>query len=188
MATYLQEHLQLAHDLWKKLLDSSDNAIDATCGNGKDSLFLASTLSTGLMFCYDIQKKAIENTHKLLKEHAVDLNKITFINSSHETFSEIPNCVPIKLITYNLGYLPGSDKSITTMKESTVNSIHKGLNLIVEGGALSITTYSGHLEGEKEQLEIFSLLDHLDKTQFVISVYQWPKAKAPCLIWIKKTK
>lgn len=186
MTVYLQEHLQLAHDLWKKHLLPSDNVIDATCGNGKDSLYLASLINEGKLFCFDIQKKAIENTTSLLIKNQIDLYKVVFFNTSHENFECVPKNNPIKLIAYNLGYLPGADKSITTKTDSTINSIRSGLELIINGGALSITCYSGHDEGDKEQTQIFNLLNLIDKSKFDISTYLWTKPKAPSLVWIKK--
>lgn len=186
MSSYLQEHLKLAHDLWKKLLLPTDNVIDATCGNGKDSLFLALTIPEGRLYCFDVQKKAIEKTSFVLKENLIDLEKVTFFNTSHEKFECIPRSIPIKLITYNLGYLPGADRSITTKTESTLKSIKEGLNLIIPGGALSLTCYSGHEEGEKEQSEVFNQLNLIDMSKFHVSIYQWTKPKAPCLILIKK--
>lgn len=186
MSIYLQEHLQLAHDLWKKLLLPSDNVIDATCGNGRDSLYIASNIKEGRLFCFDIQKKAIEKTSSLLKANHIELENVSFFNTSHENFNEIPKSVPIKLIAYNLGYLPGGDKSITTKTDSTINSIKAGLDLITEGGALSITCYSGHEEGEKEQSEVFNQLNLIDYKKFDVAIYQWTKPKSPCLLWIKK--
>jgi hypothetical protein len=186
MKNYLPEHLQIAHHLWKKLLLPSDNAIDATCGNGHDSFVLASLLPKGILFCYDIQKKAIENTKALLKEHSIGSNNIFFIQSSHESFLEVPSSLSIKLITYNLGYLPGGDKSITTKKKSTINSIDQATKIISQSGALSITCYSGHPEGKIEEEAVYSFLDQLDKRKFTVTIHNWPKEKAPSFIWIVK--
>ena len=56
-----------------------------------------------------------------------------------------------KLIVYNLGYLPGSDKLLTTKTSSTLLSVEKALSLIAPNGAISITCYPGHEEGKKEE-------------------------------------
>lgn len=186
MPPTISEHLQIAHSYYEKLLFPSDNVIDATCGNGKDSLFLSTLISEGNLFCYDIQEKAIENTKLLLMENPQKLITVKLIHDSHIHFNEIPANTPIKLITYNLGYLPGGNKEITTMTSATIESIKSGLNLVTANGALSITCYSGHTEGAKEELAIFELLDSLDKTKFNISLLEWPGKDAPSFIWIKK--
>jgi hypothetical protein len=186
MNNYLPEHLQMAHHLWKKLLLPSDNVIDATSGNGKDSLFLASLLSSGKLFCYDIQEKAIESTKLLLETHLINFDKITLVHGSHELFSEVPPSLPIKLITYNLGYLPKGDKSITTKKDSTIRSIKLATKLIIPTGAISITCYSGHEEGKIEEEAVYSFVSSLDKQRFTSSIHIWSKSKAPSLVWIRK--
>ena len=189
MNNTLHEHLQIAHDYWKKLLISTDNVIDATCGNGKDSLFLANLVKKGRLFCYDIQKESIDKTTSFLKENSINLEKVTFFNDSHETFSKIPHLSKIKLIIYNLGYLPGGDKTITTKKKSTLSSIKEALELIIPLGAISISIYSGHKEGAVEKTAIFKLLEALDKKKFIIATHQWEtKNNAPCLVWITKIK
>jgi len=50
-----------------------DTVVDATCGNGNDTAFLASLVGeNGRVFGFDIQDKAIANTTKKL----TDLNLI----------------------------------------------------------------------------------------------------------------
>ena len=188
MLKKLHEHLQIAHGYWKNHLKPTDNAIDATCGNGKDSLFLSTLLTNGKLFCYDIQKKAIENTKELLNTHSMNTDTIQFFNFTHTNFNKIDKLLPIKLITYNLGYLPGGDKSITTMVKSTLTSIKHGLKRIIIDGALSITCYNGHFEGAKEEKEIFKFIDGLDKNKYDIKIHTWHKKNAPSFIWIKKNR
>ena len=184
------EHIKLAHKYWKDLLDPSDNVIDATCGNGKDTLFLSKLLPNGKIFCFDIQKKAIENTFSLLKENLEkDFTKrIFFINNSHEDFSSIEKSIPIKLIVYNLGYLPGGDKNITTKTSSTLESINNALKIITQDGAISITCYP-HKEGLKEQEAILKFLESLNSPKYSICFHKWiNKKNVPNLIWIRKSK
>lgn len=174
-------HLELSKIYWKNHLKSDDLAIDATCGNGWDTLFLASICQViGL----DIQKEAIEKTQALLDLHE---KKATLLLLSHEKIDEIPRSKPPQLIVYNLGYLPKGDKSITTKVDSTCQSIQKGLHLIAEQGALSITCYPGHEEGEKEQKALLHLAQSLPSAQWRVSFHQWVNAfKSPSFIWIER--
>jgi len=185
----LYNHIATSHEHWKDILLPSDSAIDATCGNGHDTLFLAKLLPLGKLFCFDIQKKAIINTFSILKEKLGEKNlkNVFFINDSHIDFSAISKSSPIKLIVYNLGYLPGGDKTITTKTSSSLVSIENALKTIIKGGAISITCYPGHFEGLKESEAITNMLSSLDPKDFNIISYRHPNKKtAPHLFFIKK--
>lgn len=47
---------------------------------------------------------------------------------------------------YNLGWLPGGDKSITTKLEDTLESIEAAKRLVRHGGMISVMLYTGHSE------------------------------------------
>lgn len=148
----MPSHIHTAHALWRAHLKPRDTAIDATCGNGHDALVLAPLVGT--LLCIDKQPEAIEATKKRLGP----LPHVSYQLGSH---AELPAISP-QLIVYNLGYLPGGDKSITTKTESTLVSIRRALEILAPGGMISITCYPGHPEGarETEQVECF-IKDHL---------------------------
>ena len=181
---YGKNHIKIAHDHWKKLLLPDDNVIDATCGNGKDTLFLTKCVHQGKIFCFDIQKRAIDNTINFLKKEKSNLDQIFFINSSHEDFSQVGNN-PIKLIVYNLGYLPGGDKTLTTKTKTTLKSIKNALDLVCIGGAVSITCYPGHYEGLKEEKAVIHLLKEIKNHQ-IFYHKNMENETAPSFFWIKK--
>ena len=183
--------LDLAHSFWQKHLTASDNAIDATCGNGHDTLFLAQFLTSGSLFAFDIQEKALANTKKLLQEHGIKNQKFCFFQQSHTIFKKsLFNC-PIKLIVYNLGYLPGSDKKLTTLTQNTLISLEKALDLIIPGGALSIIAYPGHEEGKKETEAIEIWIENLKKqVSYKVTASRFKGSKsadAPSFFWVQKT-
>lgn len=159
-------HLDLAHHYWEKLLKPGDTVIDATCGNGKDTLKLAQILLPlgpgGKILGMDIQQEAIARTRQLLHTH-LSLNEISQISLYEQSHAEFPPLPPasIRLIVYNLGYLPGSDKKIKTLKFSTLTSLSHALELTAPGGAISITCYPGHPEGEEEQEALVKMTSHL---------------------------
>jgi Putative rRNA methylase len=183
-------HLTLAHDYWKQYLKPGARAIDGTCGNGKDSLFIAKIILTeqgGELCCFDIQKKAIETTKSLLKENLSQkqFERVVFYEQSHERFPK--ELFGTDLIVYNFGYLPGSDKTITTMTSSSLSSIENGLSLLSEGGMMSLTCYPGHEEGEKEEKATFAFCETLENERWKISYHkQLNKKSAPSLIIIQK--
>jgi hypothetical protein len=176
-------HIQKAHELWKDLLNPGDCAIDATCGNGYDALYLSTLVGKdGTLFCIDIQKRAIVNT----RERLGNLPQAHYMLGSHEHFPE--EILP-KLIVYNLGYLPGGNKSVTTQSESTLQSIENGLNILQTGGMLSITCYPGHIEGARESSLIETLLASLSKENYSVLFHrQNNKPNSPKLNTVVKLK
>jgi len=170
-------HLDLAFDYWKHWLKPSDIVIDATCGNGKDTLKLASLVPEGKVFALDIQETALNNAKKI-----ASLDNVSFHLHSHVSF---PFPGPIKLIVYNLGYLPTGDKSITTLAETTLQSLHAALKCIFWGGALSLTCYPGHPQGLIEKEAILTFIQTLPLADWKITLHEW-ESHRPCLIWLEK--
>ena len=180
--------IDLAHHFWKGLLiTSGDVAIDATCGNGKDSLALAQLLQPldGKLLCIDIQEKAIENTRALLQKELPDFARnVHFYQQSHE---KLPATNAVKLIVFNLGYLPSGDKSLTTKVDSTLQSIQNALEILSLGGVISITCYPGHLEGKKEEEALLKYLSNLDPIHFCFTRFFWSNRNAsPSLFLVQK--
>ena len=138
--------------------------IDATCGNGHDTLALAEAQPSKL-YGFDIQQQAVDNTIVLLKangyENHLDNGTISIICDSHSNMQEHVN-EPADLIVFNLGYLPGGDKSITTSADETTQAIQTSLDLLNKDGLLCITMYSGHKEGSVEKEQLMDLAKALD--------------------------
>ncbi len=182
--------IDLAHNLWEDLLNENDLVIDATCGNGKDSLFLAELLEKkkGTLFCIDIQEKAIEKTKALLENKMPDFSStVQFYKQSHETLPLIPSHLSLKLIVFNLGYLPAADKSITTQVDSTLMSLSNAIEVIVAGGMICITCYPGHSEGKKEQEALLENLSKLDPQLWCFTTFFWAnRNSSPSLFLVQK--
>lgn len=127
--------------------------IDATCGNGHDTLRLAGSAPLKL-YAFDIQQQAIDNTRKLLLSEgfgsSLEDDTIKLICDSHENMKNYVT-EPIDAAVFNLGYLPGCDKSNTTGVSSTLSAAASALDMLKIDGLLCITMYSGHEEGHKEK-------------------------------------
>lgn len=138
--------------------------IDATCGNGLDTLFLCKTAnSNGIVKGFDIQKEAIERTNKLLKEEDVYEN-YELIHDSHENINKYLNTL-IDCVVYNLGFLPNSSKEIKTNKDSTILSINNVLPLLKKDGRIFIIVYSLHDDGN-EASALNEFVKNLDKNKY----------------------
>ena len=145
------------------------NVVDATCGMGNDTLFLAQLLQKrGHVDTYDIQPIAIETTKE--KAATAKLTNITFHLQSHELIDQ----KNIDLVIYNLGYLPTQDKTITTLVTSTMQSITKMIHLlsISKDMLLIVVVYPGHLEGKKESIQLDNYFHSLSNKQFLVSRYE----------------
>ncbi len=150
-----------AQQLIKQHLSSGDYAIDATVGNGHDTVFLAQQLApSGQVFGFDIQQQAIEKTRSRLVEHNLEA-LVTLFQSSHARMAEhIPSNLHrhIKATMFNLGYLPGGDKSIITHSDTTLAALETSISLMAENGIITVLVYPGHAGGDTEAQEIHQWL------------------------------
>lgn len=163
-------------------LKNNDIVVDATVGNGNDTLFLANLVKDGYVYGFDIQKIAISNTKKLLDDNNV--TNYTLINKSHEfIFQELSNLKSkVTAVVYNLGYLPKGDKSIVTKEETTIKSIKEAFKLLNNKGFILVVVYP-HLEGKKEAQAIKKLKF---KDMEINEYHNDDNVEAPYLIEIKK--
>lgn len=180
----LERIIPFAHNKIKEYLTVNDVAVDATCGNGNDTLFL-SKLSKHV-YAFDIQEAAINNTSKLLKEN--NISNVSLIHDSHESFTK-HDLKDIKVIMYNLGYLPGANKDTVTTYKTTINSITNGLTILQEKGLLSITVYIGHKQGKIESEKLLEFVTTLDSKKYNVLIYRMlNKNNSPYNIFIEKLR
>jgi hypothetical protein len=188
----LMKHLELSHLLWQKHIKKGSIIVDATLGNGHDTLYLVKNFLTpenGLLFGLDIQEKALQKTKILLEKEKISpdlLKKIFLYQQSHENFDFLQkNNLKADLFVYNLGYLPFGDKSKTTQTDTTIKSLKEAFIYTNEKGCISITCYPGHEEGQKEEKALLELLSTYK--EYSITHHIWiNRNKAPSIIWIEK--
>lgn len=161
----LKNALKLSHDYMDQLVQEGDSVVDATVGNGKDTLFLASLVgSSGKVYGFDVVELAIERTReKLLCAGLAE--RVVLIHDGHEQLQKYVK-VPIRYAAFNLGYLPGGDKSVTTKTKTTLSAVSSALELLQSGGICSICVYPGHEEGDEELRSLSSWLQSLDYKKF----------------------
>lgn len=157
--------------------------VDATCGNGFDTLFLCNMAgSTGHVKAFDIQEQAIKRTRTLLEDN-IKFNNYEIIKDSHELISKYLTS-NIDAAVFNLGYLPFSDKTITTKGDTTLNAVKNLLPYLKDNGRIYVTTYISHDIGH-EIKEIHSYLSTLDKSKYnVLHVSVENKENSPPELFI----
>lgn len=163
----LKNPLSFSHEIIHSVVGEGDYAIDATLGNGHDTLFLSKLVGEkGKVYGFDIQKQAIESTkERLIKENSFD--QVELIHDGHENMlSYIPDKKEVSAVMFNLGYLPKGNKEIVTKAETTKKAITQALSLIKKGGIISIMVYYGHpgTNGEKELVD--DLVQNIPQEEF----------------------
>ncbi len=150
-----------------------DLVVDATCGNGHDTLMLAHLVgSGGHVISVDIQESAISNTGQRLKEEGL-LNRVSLHHMSHERILEVLGNRSVHCAVFNLGYLPGGDKSLVTVPESTIVAHERLLSRLSPGGVIITTVYTGHVGGPDEAEALFGWANKLDGKHVVVARHEW---------------
>lgn len=176
-----------------EVIQEGDMAIDATVGNGHDVLFLAKAVgSTGHVLGLDIQADAIENARARLQQENLH-PRVELLMQDH---ADLDRCMPetmkhrIKAVMFNLGYLPGSDKSVITHRESTLQALDAVLSHLVPGGVISIIAYRGHSGGQDESRAVSDWSSRLDKANYTVQFInaQTVSDTAPMLVIVRRNK
>ena len=175
------------HHILRNHLHEGDHAIDATAGNGYDTLFLAEQVGpSGEVIAIDIQDCAIKSTREKLDSAGL-IDRVRLVADDHATVLKklITNNVgKVAAITFNLGYLPGSDKSIQTHLESTEEALAASIQLLSSGGCLSVTAYRGHSGGIAEVKTVESFMHKSRKEGHAVDCYDPESRKSPPILWV----
>ena len=153
-------------------LGEGEVAVDFTMGNGNDTAFLSKTVGErGRVYAFDIQPQALESTARRLKDEGCPDN-VTLICDSHHKVKEYVS-EPIKAGMFNLGYLPRSgDKSIYTMRETTMAAVEAAIDLLLPDGVLIVAIYPGHEEGELEGKMLRGYFETLSRFKLCASEFR----------------
>lgn len=155
---------QIAHEAIAAVLHEGDTAIDATAGNGHDALMLARLVGeSGRVIAFDVQSDAISATRARLTEHAQD-KQVLLVQDTHANIAAHTTPESVAVVMFNLGYLPGSDKTVTTQASDTLIALEASITALRSGGILSVMAYRGHEGGESETTQVAAFFDgHADE-------------------------
>ncbi len=183
--------VQQAHVALAGILEDGDVAIDATVGNGHDTLFLARQVGeSGTVYGFDIQEQALDTAYKRLQAEGV-ADRISLYHAGHEAMAVVlPESVSgrVKAVMFNLGYLPGGDKWRTTGISTTLAALEQALSLLAAGGAISVLAYTGHPGGREEAEAVKRWVGSLSDEFFQVRV-EVPPSKtgtAPEWVWVRR--
>lgn len=165
MSYLLRSARFLAAEVLQRAIAPGDTVVDATMGNGHDTLALCRLVGPeGRVIAFDVQAAAVEATRARLAEAGV-LERARLYCLGHEHMRE-KVAAPVAAAVFNLGWLPGGNKAVTTHWETTKIAVESALSLLRPLGVLVICAYPGHAEGDREREALVSLLADLPPQQY----------------------
>ena len=161
-----------ALDIIKRVISENvsegDICIDATAGRGNDTLFMAQLVGeSGHVTAFDIQQDAVDSTKKLLEENGV-AHRADVLLKSHSEMDALFDEGSVSCITFNFGWLPKGDHSVSTKKETSIEAIEKGLRLLKKDGIMTLIIYYGRDTGFEERDAILEYLPTIDSEKYTV--------------------
>jgi 16S rRNA C1402 N4-methylase RsmH len=183
--------LSFAKSLLQKAIKNGDIAVDATLGNGHDTVYLAELVGkNGRVYGFDVQKEAITATKDRLTTFGLS-EWVTLFHCGHENIlTKIPEVQhgQVTGAIFNLGYLPGSDKTVVTRPETTIAAIEQLLHIMAPEGIIVVVIYHGHEEGQTERDFLLRYCQEIDQKSAHVLQYQFinQQNSPPFIIAIEK--
>lgn len=164
---------EIVHESIKPHVKEGGLCIDATAGNGNDTLYLANLVGIeGQVIAFDVQKDAVTNTKKRLQEQGMS-ERAKVVLASHVNMAFYAKENTVDCIVFNLGYLPGGDHRMATQAKSSIEAMNVALKLLKKNGLLSVTIYSGGDSGFEEKDAVLSWLKQLDQRKYLVLVTEY---------------
>ncbi len=185
----LERVLPYAKTLLSSVINEGDIAVDATAGNGHDTLFLANLVGeTGFVYAFDIQQQAVDVTIQRLKENGLE-HRARVILDGHEQLTKYVQ-EEVAGAIFNLGYLPGGNHDIITKGETTISAIEQLLSLLKIGGIIVLVIYHGHEGGKEERDAVIEFVKSLPQKYVHVLRYEFINQKndPPFIIALEKMK
>ena len=158
----------------KQQIFPGDLCIDATMGNGNDTLLLCQLAGPeGHCLAFDIQAEALTSTQTLLNAQNIPPASYTLLQESHENMAAHAAPDSISAIVFNLGYLPTGDHSLATRAASTLPALEQGLNLLKKEGLMVVCIYSGGDSGFEERDAVLNWLKNLNPRKYLVIMSEY---------------
>jgi tRNA A58 N-methylase Trm61 len=186
----LEGILPFTRSLLTQVVQEGDIVVDATMGNGIDTLFLAKLVGhSGTVLAYDIQQEALDQTRNRLEQEGLSSHVRLFLKghqTAHEELQSLSS--PISAAMFNLGYRPGGDKSIVTVPDFTIQAIHHLAQYLKKDGLITLVVYPGHDEGKNEKNALLEEVKTWDQETYQVLQYGYinQRNSPPFLIAIQK--
>jgi hypothetical protein len=163
-----------ARQLVEEVVGPGDLVVDLTAGTGRDTLHLFHCVGPrGRVLAFDIQEAALQQSAARLVAAGATVDFWTapstvgvvppgvhLIHDSHARLTSFLAEAP-RAVVANLGYLPGGDRTVVTVAESTLAALSQALELLAAGGRMAIALYVGHPGGMEEAQRVEALFRDL---------------------------
>lgn len=179
--------LGLSHHMMKDHIKKGALCIDATCGRGRDSAFLAELVGEhGTVIALDIQKEAVASTKALADQ--LGLKQIEVFHSCHSRIDDFAKAESVDGIMFNFGWLPGGDHNTFSRTETSIEAVKKSLLLLKKDGIMTLCLYYGKENGNNERDDLVAFARDLDQMKYSVLFFDFLNRKnnPPQLILIKK--
>ncbi len=202
MSPALTRVVNWGHDLLAEVVQQGDLVVDLTAGNGHDSLVMTRMVGdTGQVVVFDIQQNALTSTQERLASLSLPIRNhvascgilprksgVDLVLGSHALFAEVVPESPVAIIA-NLGFLPGGDKQVITLPESTLTALRAACHALAVGGRIAVVVYPGHPGGDVEAEAVNGYFSQLNQDDFqVLLVKAQNRPQAPFLLVAEKKK
>jgi hypothetical protein len=188
-----------AQQLLGEVLTAGDLAVDLTAGGGRDTLFLARRVGPeGRVLSFDIQQEALTRSAGLLTDAGLSpvfhrappasplSSGVHLIHDCHSRLEDYLDASPSAVIA-NLGFLPGGDKTLTTLPATTLAALGFALESLAPGGRLAVAVYLGHPGGVEEGGAVETLFRSLPPQDWqVLRLQVFNCATSPFLLIAEK--
>ena len=161
-------------------------AVDATCGNGHDTVFLARLAGPhGRVLAIDVQADAIAAARTRIEAAGMDDGRVRFIHGCHTRMGDCIAPGSADVVMFNLGYLPGGDHTLTTRADTTPAALDAAALALRPGGLLAVTCYPGHPEGAAEADAVAGWMRTAAERGFRVAQYAQPFTRRPApVLWL----
>ena len=179
----------LVHSALRSLLPPGGFYLDATCGNGHDTLFLAELAAGGQVLGLDIQPAAVDATNALLRAHGYG-RTARAVCADHRDLLQYTTPGTANCVLFNFGWLPGAAHDVHSTAGHSLPALRAGLAALKPGGVLAAVLYSGRVIGDDEKTAALAFFRALPLTQYTVLVCDFANwadtAPLPCLILKKE--
>ena len=186
-AKYINKITEVNKIFLDKIVQKGDIVIDATMGNGYDTIYLGNLVGeNGKVYAFDVQEEAIKSTKKKVERDDMT-DRVELILDGHQNLDKYVK-EEVSCVVFNLGYLPRAKHVVITKPDTTLEAIKKSLKLLKPNGIISIAAYIGHEGGLEEKNYICEYLDNLNQNEFNVLHMQFTNQinNPPQLILIEK--
>ena len=186
-AKYINKITEVNKIFLDKIVQKGDVVIDATMGNGYDTIYLGNLVGeNGKVYAFDVQEEAIKSTKKKVERDNMT-ERVELILDGHQNLDKYVK-EEVSCVVFNLGYLPRAKHVVITKPDTTLEAIKKSLKLLKPNGVISIAAYIGHEGGLEEKNYICEYLNNLNQNEFNVLHMQFTNQinNPPQLILIEK--